>query len=114
MELDSRPVFEPAEEMIPPKPKRKRSGSVQVVLVQSFCCAVFLLIFWLFKVVGGSGYDQLKTAFENVFRNNALLATVSRLFEEETPDESYQLSGGTTTVTTGTTALNQTEVTGVE
>ncbi len=115
MEIDSKPVFEPAEETVPSNPKHKRAGSVQVVLIQSICCAVFLLVFWLFKVVGGSGYDQLKTAFENAFRNNALLATVSGLFEEQTPDDSYPLSGGTTAVTTGTTAVTtETEVTAVE
>ncbi len=104
MEQNHLPVFEAVEEFAPPEPKRKKPGTVQVVLIQSVCCAVFLLLFWLFKVVGGSGYDQLKTAFENAFQNNALLATVSGLFEEETPDESYPLSGGTTATSTGTTA----------
>lgn len=105
MDNGNMPLFEAAdEEPIAEKP-RKKAGSIQVVLIQSACCAVFLLLFWLFKVLGGSAYDQLKTAFQTAFQNNALLATVSGLFDEQTPDDAYVMQGGTTAPTTTGTAV---------
>ncbi len=106
MDNNQKPLFEPAKDITEVPPKRKRAGTVQVVLIQSVCCAVFLLLFWLFRLTGGSGYEQLKTAFENAFQNNALLETISGLFNEQTPDENYLLSGVTTEKSSETTTAN--------
>ncbi len=105
------PVFEQAEDI---EKKRKKPGTARVVLVQCVCCAVLILFFWLFEVLGGNAYMQLKTAFMNALQNNALLATVAQLFENTVPDESYELTDGTTvsgTTTAGTTVTTVTTLT---
>ena len=111
MQDDMLPLFEEAEPLTPSK-TRKKPGSIQVVLVQSICCAVLVLLFWLFKVLGGNGYTQLKTAFQNALQNNALLASVSNLFHETKPDDTYLLQGGTTGTGTTTTAPTDVATTG--
>ncbi len=108
------PLFEEADTgEAPPEKPRKKAGTAQVVLVQCICCAVLLLFFWLFKVFGGTAYTQLRSAFMNALQNNALLATVAQLFDDTAPDESYQLSGGTTVAgtTTGSTTAATTAAT---
>lgn len=103
------PVFEEADMGETPSPQpKKKPGTAQVVLVQSICCAVLILFFWLFKVMGGTAYTQLRGTFMNALQNNTLFATVAALFDQGEPDESYQLSGGTTAGTTTGTTVNTT------
>ena len=111
MQDDMLPLLEETEPLTPPK-KQKKPGSVQVVLVQTICCAVLIALFWLFKVLGGDGYTQLKAAFQNALQNNALLASVSNLFTETKPDDTYLLQGGTTGASTTTTAPTDVTTTG--
>lgn len=92
------PVFEEATP-VSSKKARKKPGTAQVVLIQSVCCAVLVLLFWLFKVLGGGAYDQLRGAFQNALKNNAILETVSGIFKETKPDESYVQQDGTTVTT---------------
>lgn len=104
-----RSFFEEAE--MPDTTSKKPLNGTMVLLVQSIACAVLLLLVWLFKLLGGTGYTQLKTAFQNALHNNALLETVSQLFSEKAPDETYILQGGTTAVTTAATTATATETT---
>lgn len=82
----SLPVFEKAEEVPLPTRRHKRVGAIRVLLVQSICCAVLLLLFWLFRVCGGSAYAQLKGAFTDAMHNNTLFATVVQLFDGDAED----------------------------
>lgn len=103
MQEDLSSPFEELEPLASQKPRTK-PDSVRVVLVQSVCCAVLLLLFLLFRVLGGNGYTQLKDAFQNALQNNALLASVSQLLQNTEPDDTYLLQGGTTGTTAATTA----------
>lgn len=106
------PVFEEADPgETPSQSHKKKPGTGQVVLVQCICCAVLILFFWLFKVLGGTAYTQLRTVFMDALQNNALMATVAELFDDSAPDESYQMTDGTTaagTTTTGSTTSTTT------
>lgn len=108
MEERSLPVFEEAEKT--PATKRVVNG-IYIVLVQSACCAVLIVVFWLFSLVGGNGYTQLCDAFHGALQNNTLFATVATLFEQTAPDETYTQTTGTTTGTTTATTSATTAAT---
>lgn len=86
-------------------PSKKRVSGVQMTLIQSACCTVLVLLFWIFRTIGGDGYMQLRDSFHKALQNNALLSTVSGLFTEQTPEESYVVEEEETTVTTQGTNL---------
>ena len=90
MEEEYLPVFEQADTKEQPRKSKKKIGTVQVVLVQCICCAVLVLFFWLFKLLGGNAYLQLKEAFEGALKENTLLETVSGLLDEGTMKENAQ------------------------
>lgn len=90
MEEEYLPVFEQADTKEQPPKSKKKIGAVQVVLVQCICCAVLILFFWLFKLLGGNAYLQLKEAFEGALQENTLLETVSGLLDEGTMKENAQ------------------------
>lgn len=93
MEEKYAPLF---EEATPSKPPRKKRGKAGVVLVQSICCTVVLLLFLLFRVLGGESYIALKNALYTALENNALMETVSGMLAESPTTE-------TTVVTLPTT-----------
>ncbi len=101
MEEQYKPLF---EEAVTVPPTRKRRGRLGLLLVQSICCAVLVLLFWLFRVLGGDGFTALKTAFYGALENNALMETVVAAFAERTPDQTYETTDGTTAPTTAPTA----------
>ena len=105
MEEQYKPLFEEAVPTPSPKNKRGRAG---VLLVQSICCALLVVLFWLFRVLGGDGFAALKTAFYSALENNALMETVVGAFVDRTPDETQETVDGipisTTTPTTVPTA----------
>jgi len=84
MEEKYAPLF---EEATPSEPPRKRHGKVGVVLMQSVCCAVLVLLFLLFRLLGGEGYTALKNALYAALENNALMETVSGMFTESPTTE---------------------------
>lgn len=92
MEEQYKPLFEEAVPLSPPK-KRGRAG---VLLVQSVCCAMLVLLFLLFRVLGGDSFTALKTAFYNALENNALLETVVESFADRTPDQTAEITATTT------------------
>ncbi len=84
-----KPIFEEAV------PSKKRKGRAGLVLVQSICCVVLILLFWLFRVLGGEGFAALKTAFYSALENNALMETVVGAFADRTPDQTQEITKGT-------------------
>ena len=97
MEEQYKPLFERAETV---PPSSKKGGRAGVLLVQSVCCVILVVLFWLFRVLGGEGFTALKTAFYGALENNALMETVVGAFAERTPDQTQEI----TTQTTATTA----------
>lgn len=95
MEEQMTTVFETADT----QPKKRGRGTV--LLVQSVCCTVLIVLFWLFRVLGGESFASLKTAFYTALENNALMETVVGVFADGAPDETEH---HTTAVTTGTNA----------
>lgn len=93
MEEQYIPLFTEATPIEPPRKKRGKAG---VVLVQSICCTVVLLLFLLFRVLGGESYIALKNALYTALENNALMETVSGMLAESPTTE-------TTVVTLPTT-----------
>lgn len=81
MEEKQKPLFEEATDL-----PRKKRGKAGIVLVQSICCTALILLFLLFRVLGGESYTALKTAFYNALENNALMETVSGMLTERPPD----------------------------
>ena len=100
MEEQYKPLFEEAVPAPLPQKKRGRAG---VLLIQSVCCAVLVLLFWLFRVLGGDGFTALKTAFYGALENNALMETVVGAFTDRTPDQTEEKTEGTTVPTTAPT-----------
>ena len=74
---------------------RKKGDRVGLLLVQSVCCVVLVLFFWLFRVLGGEGFVALKNAFYGALENNALMETVVGTFAERMPDETYETTATT-------------------
>ncbi|MBP3381462.1 MAG: hypothetical protein J6L00_02355 [Clostridia bacterium] len=103
MEEQYKPLF---EEAIPTPPPEKKQGRAGVLLVQSICCAVLVLLFWLFRVLGGDSFTALKTAFYSALENNVLMETVVGVFADRTPDETQETTDGSTTPTTTATTAN--------
>lgn len=98
------PLYETATE----KPPKKKWGSMQILLIQTVCCAVLVGLFYLFRVFGGSAYTELRTAFQKALENNSIMETVATVFREETPDSSYTVENNTTVTTAPTTTTTAT------
>lgn len=107
MEDEVRPLFDEAP--LAETPPKKRAGGAQVLLIQGICCAVLVLLFWLFKVCGGSAYDGLRAALQKALQDNTLLETAAGVFRERAPDAEYTVENGTVVTTApdtaGTTAV---------
>lgn len=97
MEDEVRPLFD--EVPLAETPPKKRAGGAQVLLIQGICCAVLVLLFWLFKVCGGSAYDGLRAAFQKALQDNTLLETAAGVFRERAPDAEYTVENGTVVTT---------------
>ncbi len=108
MDEQYKPLF---EEATPTAPPRKQRGKLGVLLVQSICCAVLLLLFWLFKVLGGDSYTALKTALYNALENNVLMETVSDMLTETPPTTTGTTAVGTSTTTVPPTTAPTTAAT---
>lgn len=106
MEDEVRPLFDEAP--LAETPPKKRAGGAQVLLIQGICCAVLVLLFWLFKVCGGSAYDGLRAALQKALQDNTLLETAAGVFRERAPDAEYTVENGT--VVTTAVATDTTEV----
>lgn len=109
MEDEVRPLFDEASPLAETPPK-KRAGGAQVLMIQGICCAVLVLLFWLFKVCGGSAYDGLRAALQKALQDNTLLETAAGVFRERAPDTEYTVENGTVVTTVPDTA----ETTAVE
>ncbi len=113
MDDEVRPLFDEAGELSEAPPK-KRTGSAQVLMIQGICCAALVLLFWLFKVCGGSAYNGLRAALQKALQDNTLLQTAAGVFRERAPDTEYTVENGTVVTTappTETTAESTADTT---
>ncbi len=64
-----------------PKPKKHRDGTL--LLAQGAVCGVVLLIALIMRLIGGSFYEQLRTAFCDALTDNGIADTVSGWLSSE-------------------------------
>ncbi len=92
-------------------------NSMAVIGVQSAACAVLLLLFLLFKWMGGDGYTRLQDGVRDALEQHTLIETFLGALPSREPDQEYtyptdNITDNTTasvsTVTTQTTPSTQT------
>ena len=76
------------------KEKRRTSASGwQLIAIQSISCVVILLIAFIFRMIGGSAFDQLRDSFNDSIMSNSLIATIAAMFDMSEDTDSSK-SGG--------------------
>ena len=93
------PEDRPRRTQKPSRKHRNKPSGWQVVAVQSISCVVVILIVLLFKMIGGSAFEQLRQSFNKSIMSNSLMATIAALLE--TPSEKSETgssSGSASTV----------------
>lgn len=87
--------------------RKNNSSGWQLVAVQSISCIVVVLIVFMFKMIGGSAFKQLRESFNKSIMSNSLMATIAALLETPSGssdiDSSTSESGTSTTFDTSTT-----------
>ncbi|MGI6264460.1 MAG: M23 family metallopeptidase [Acutalibacteraceae bacterium] len=74
----------------------KAAGGLSLIAVQSIACAALLLVSLLVRLAGGSGYDQLRSAFHQAVEDDTAMKAVAALFD----------TGKTTLTTTAPTTAS--------
>lgn len=90
--------------------RKNNNSGWQLVAVQSISCVVVILIVFLFKLVGGPAFKELRNSFNKAIMSNSLMATIAALFEP-TPDSSDVDTSGTDSTTE---APSETSTTGTQ
>lgn len=83
--VNKMPEDRPRRTQKPSRKHRNKPSGWQVVAVQSISCVVVILIVLLFKMIGGSAFEQLRQSFNKSIMSNSLMATIAALLE--TPSE---------------------------
>lgn len=73
------------------EPAKISASGWQLVAVQSISCLVVVLLAFVFRMVGGSAFAQLRKSFNQSIMDNSLLATLAALWENPSSDD-YSLS----------------------
>jgi murein DD-endopeptidase MepM/ murein hydrolase activator NlpD len=97
--VNKMPEDRPRRTQKPSRKHRNKPSGWQVVAVQSISCVVVILIVVLFKMIGGSAFEQLRQSFNKSIMSNSLMATIAALLE--TPSEKSETgssSGSASTV----------------
>ena len=88
--------------------RKNNNSGWQLVLVQSISCIVVILIVFLFKLVGGTAFKELRDSFNKAIMSNSLMATIAALFEPA-PDSSDVDSSGTESTTESSAETSTTD-----
>lgn len=110
MEEEVRPLFDAADG-VGTASHKKHSGGVQILLIQSICCAALVLLFWLLRLCGGSAFEELRAALTAALQSNTLSETAAGIFRDRAPDTEYTVENGERVTAASTAATTEAAVT---